>query len=239
MKSAKIFKINLFEFFSVALIFLIAVFLFHETKIDEILIRPFYSSESASWPFQNAFLFQNVLHKGGEKLDVLIVISFISILFTKKIRSDRGLQILFYHGLLSALLCMAIVTVLKSSNPILCPWDTGAFGGLHGFVSLFSFFDRNLPVSHCFPAGHSSGGFAWISFYFSGQLVYGERRARYLAPGLILGCIFGITQQMRGAHFISHDFATFVICWIVSGLTAIGFEYLFKKKTPKMDSQVL
>jgi membrane-associated PAP2 superfamily phosphatase len=28
--------------------------------------------------------------------------------------------------------------------------------------------------------------------------------------------VFGIGQQLRGAHFLSHDVATALICWLLS-----------------------
>jgi membrane-associated PAP2 superfamily phosphatase len=33
---------------------------------------------------------------------------------------------------------------------------------------------------------------------------------------LSVGLIFGISQQLRGAHFISHDLWTLAICWFFS-----------------------
>ncbi len=41
--------------------------------------------------------------------------------------------------------------------------------------------------------------------------------------GLVAGLIFGISQQLRGAHFLSHDLWSLTICWLV----ALGFFYLF------------
>ena len=37
-----------------------------------------------------------------------------------------------------------------------------------------------------------------------------------LAAGLMIGAIFGWTQQVRGAHFLSHDLWTLLICWVVA-----------------------
>lgn len=44
-----------------------------------------------------------------------------------------------------------------------------------------------------------------------------------LMIGLVAGLIFGISQQLRGAHFLSHDLWSLTICWLV----ALGFFYLF------------
>jgi len=33
--------------------------------------------------------------------------------------------------------------------------------------------------------------------------------------GMALGLIYGIAQQLRGAHFLSHDLSTLAVCWFV------------------------
>lgn len=49
-----------------------------------------------------------------------------------------------------------------------------------------------------------------------------------LAVGVSLGVLFGATQQLRGAHFLSHDLWTAVICWAC----ALGGYLLFQGKDP-------
>jgi len=34
--------------------------------------------------------------------------------------------------------------------------------------------------------------------------------------GLLAGTVFGLAQQLRGAHFISHDVASLAVCWGVA-----------------------
>ena len=46
--------------------------------------------------------------------------------------------------------------------------------------------------------------------------VPGESRAGGLAVGLLAGGVFGFSQQLRGAHFLSHDLWTLATCWAVS-----------------------
>jgi membrane-associated PAP2 superfamily phosphatase len=68
----------------------------------------------------------------------------------------------------------------------------------------------------CFPAGHSSAGFAWVSLYFFALLARPAWRWRGLAVGLVAGGVFGLAQQLRGAHFLSHDLWTLATCWALS-----------------------
>ena len=36
------------------------------------------------------------------------------------------------------------------------------------------------------------------------------------AVGLAAGAVFGLAQQLRGAHFLSHDIASLAVCWAVA-----------------------
>jgi membrane-associated PAP2 superfamily phosphatase len=70
-----------------------------------------------------------------------------------------------------------------------------------------------MGSAQCFPAGHASGGYAWLALYFFLLAVKPQWRGWGLAVGLGAGLVFGISQQLRGAHFISHDLAAIAICW--------------------------
>ncbi len=37
-----------------------------------------------------------------------------------------------------------------------------------------------------------------------------------LGIGLLAGTVFGVAQQLRGAHFLSHDVASLIVCWAVA-----------------------
>jgi membrane-associated PAP2 superfamily phosphatase len=37
-----------------------------------------------------------------------------------------------------------------------------------------------------------------------------------LGFALGLGGVFGLAQQLRGAHFLSHDVWTLMICWLIA-----------------------
>jgi hypothetical protein len=42
-----------------------------------------------------------------------------------------------------------------------------------------------------------------------------------LASVLLLGLVFGIGQQLRGAHFVSHDVWTLGLCWFIATTLAL------------------
>lgn len=74
-------------------------------------------------------------------------------------------------------------------------------------------------------------------------LASSKSHQRWLALGTVLvsGLLFGVVQQLRGAHFISHDLWTLVICWFVAAFyyplmlvpkdALIGSGYLMKGST--------
>jgi hypothetical protein len=133
-------------------------------------------------------------------------------------------------------LTVGIVGLLKAVTNIDCPWDLTAFGGRHPYLDLFSARPDDLPRARCFPAAHASSGYAFMALYF---LAYERSRklARFgLAAGLLLGLIFGVAQQSRGAHFISHDLWSALFGWMIP-LTLYAFAFdqrLYARLEPRL-----
>jgi membrane-associated PAP2 superfamily phosphatase len=89
---------------------------------------------------------------------------------------------------------------------------------------LFATRPVDLRHAQCFPAAHASSGYSLMALYF----VAYERSRKLaivgLAVGLLLGLVFGIAQQARGAHFVSHDLWSAFLAWILS-LTLYAFAF--------------
>jgi len=82
----------------------------------------------------------------------------------------------------------------------------------------------------CFPAAHASAGYAWVCAYFAARSL-GVSWAKWLLVGaLALGFLFGFGQQLRGAHFISHDLWTLAICWFTA---LVGYRFLLMPKASR------
>lgn len=79
---------------------------------------------------------------------------------------------------------------------------------------------------HCFPAGHASAGFSFVSGWFAFRRA-GQRRlaGRWLGAALAAGLLLGLAQQARGAHFMSHTLWSAWLCWAV----AWGLDGLFNR----------
>lgn len=109
-----------------------------------------------------------------------------------------------------------VVSLLKGFSATSCPWDLAGFGGVAHYVPHWVLGVPDGGPGHCFPAGHASSGFAFLG----GYLVFRGRDSRvariWLAAALVAGFLLGITQQLRGAHFMSHTLWTAWICWSVA-----------------------
>ena len=109
-----------------------------------------------------------------------------------------------------AMLCTAVVGILKSQSSHACPWSmTQPLP--HGFLWIF-----NVKNGHCFPGGHASTGFAFMTGYFVYRLTQPKRAYFFLFSGFILGFAMGWAQMMRGAHFLSHNLWTAWIVWCIN-----------------------
>lgn len=182
--------------------------------LDEWLIRPFYDANSQSWPYQSVWFIAGFLHKGGRDFIALIggglVLTLIGSFFYRPLSKYRRDLVYLVLGMASGIL---IVALLKNSTHIYSPSKLLQYGGELPHIRIFDSVAPDLPIGHAFPAGHASGAFALISFYFLLAL-YGSKW-RYPALGfcLSLGFIFGLAQQARGKHFFSHDLFSLAICW--------------------------
>jgi membrane-associated PAP2 superfamily phosphatase len=107
------------------------------------------------------------------------------------------------------------VSALKAISVSSCPWDLEAFGGLARYTSHWSS-QPDGGSGHCFPAGHASTGFAFVGGYFAYRRTAPETGRWWLYGALAAGLSFGLVQQLRGAHFMSHVLWTGFVCWTVA-----------------------
>ena len=117
---------------------------------------------------------------------------------------------------LSALAAVLAVSLMKSRSQTSCPWDLQVFGGTAQYVSHWAIGVADGGPGGCFPAGHASAAFAWFGGYFVFRRASPVTARRWLSVVLVMGSVFGIVQQMRGAHYMSHTLWTAWICWTVT-----------------------
>ena len=130
---------------------------------------------------------------------------------------------------------MVIVNILKHTTHMDCPDHLLQFGGQYHYVSLFEFRPKGWDYGGvCFPAGHASGAYAWISLFFF-SLLQGKRRYSFLIVPFLIGLVFDWSQQLRGEHFFSHGLFDLLIVWTVSNV----YYSWFKKKQSQTTEQHL
>lgn len=197
------------------ILFVALIFYLEFTQFDVWLASHFYNAELKQWPYRDHWLTQAVIHKGGRFLVYAIGIGMLLFCMSawraKSSFYEYRKQLVFL--VLASLLGPLIVTYLKSHTHIYCPWDLKIFGGSKPHITLFDTVPSRLGVGHCFPSGHSGLGFTFVSLYFYFLLVKPEYKYYGLSTGLLIGFIFGVDQEIRGAHFLSHDVFSLAICW--------------------------
>jgi membrane-associated PAP2 superfamily phosphatase len=184
---------------------------------DQWLADQLYRLEGQQWALQNAWVTTHLIHQAGKWTSSAAALVAIMLCFHAW-RSERAAvwRWPLLYLVLAVALGTGVVSLLKSLTNMDCPWDLARYGGSREFIGLFATRPAGMPRGVCFPGGHSSAGFAWVSLYFVALMMRPAWRWRGLAVGLLAGGLFGVSQQLRGAHFLSHDLWTLATCWAVS-----------------------
>lgn len=184
---------------------------------DEWIADRLYAWEGGRWALMHSFLTEHLVHVAGKRLSVLAWLAVaVAAGVTRLLPRYRAWSRPLLYLALAVLLSTGLVSALKSLIHMDCPWDLTRYGGARPFIGLFETRPTNYPKALCFPAGHASAGYAWIALYFFFAATRPAWRWNGLAIGLLAGLVFGISQQLRGAHFASHDLWTLTLCWVVA-----------------------
>lgn len=184
--------------------------------LDKIIADSLYGLEGDAWTLRQHWFVEGVLHKGGRALSIilfLICLCGFGVSFFKD--ALRPYRLSLGYLLLTVAVSTLLVGFLKKHSGVSCPWEFSIYGGSLDYLPVF----KQLTVhngSGCFPAGHVSAAYAWLGLFYV-MLSY---KPHWRFPALLLvivcGLSFGIAQQLRGAHFISHDLWTLAICWFIA-----------------------
>jgi len=182
--------------------------------LDLWLAHHFYDSASHQWPLRTLFVTQTLLHDDAQAMIKLMGAVILTLFLICRISEPLfNYRKPLTYLLLASFTGPVIIEIIKNSSHIQTPWSLSEFGGDMPYIRMFDSASQVLPVGHAFPGGHSSAGFAFFSLYF--LLYFYAPAYRYL--GLIiplsLGLLFAANQEIRGAHFISHDLMSMFICW--------------------------
>jgi membrane-associated PAP2 superfamily phosphatase len=202
---------------------------------DRWLADHLYALEGGRWALRHSFLLTGVLHAGGKALSALAWLGVCAM--TQRSAFDARWKPLRRPSL-TLLLSIAVSTLLVSSlkhvTRMDCPWDASIYGGAHPYFTLLQARPAGIRPSGCFPAGQASAGYAWVALYFFFVSVRPAWRRGGLAIGVGAGLALGIAQQLRGAHYLSHDLWTLAICWFI----ALGMHRLSLRRVPQVAAPI-
>ena len=182
---------------------------------------------ASGFPLESHWLWRGLLHDDMHWPPWLLELALLAAVFRpfgtlKQLALARRLQLA-----LGTLVALLVISILKLHSHTSCPWDLREFGGVATHVSHWAWGMLDGGTGGCFPAGHASAGFAFLGGFFVFRQVLPRTAARWLAGALVVGLIFGLAQQVRGAHYMSHTLWTAWLCWstaavldaVVSGWT--------------------
>lgn len=182
--------------------------------LDLRLADALYAWQGHHWALKDAFTTEVVIHRIGRTLSLAgWCAAACAWAWCVRQPQVRAWRTPLAYLVLAVLLSTLLVAWVKAWSNMDCPWDLARYGGIRPFISLFDIRPLGLERGRCFPAAHAGAGYAWVALYYFLCVVRPAWRFRGLALGLGTGVLFGVSQQLRGAHFLSHDLWTLVICW--------------------------
>ena len=207
----------------------------YQSRLDMWLAHQIYDLEGGhggGFPLTHNYWLYNVMHEDARYLVKRIFFITLGLAiagsFIERLKPARSA---LWYIVLAALLSTSLISWLKGVTKLPCPQDLVAFGGQQEWISFWKALSPQLPAGHCYPAGHASSGYGWLCLAF--VFPYGSRAFRYaIIPGAAAGLLFGMVQQFRGEHFLSHDLMTIDVCWTVSGIIYLALRQLLGRKVP-------
>jgi membrane-associated PAP2 superfamily phosphatase len=199
-------------------LFVLLAGIFAMTPLDVTIARAaFFDSAHAHWIGADSWIVNGLLHTGGRwAIRGLVALALAFWIATYVERDWRALRRPTAFFIVATILSIGVVGLLKTLTNVDCPWDLVPFGGRFPFVELFADRPDTLRLGRCFPAAHASSGYALLALYFTFRERYAGLAKIGLAVGLATGLTFGLAQQARGAHFVSHDLWSAFLVWTVT-----------------------
>jgi len=191
----------------VALVLLIA---WDSTDFDMVLAAPLGTPHG--FPLRNNWFLVKIAREGARRAAWLPALWLIAGIWWPTGVLRRLTQRQRIEWVMLLLLALAAVSAVKQHSPTSCPWDLAQFGGSARWISHWALTPDGGP-GRCLPGGHASAGFAYFSGYFVLRRSEPKAARWCLVAALAAGLLFGVTQQLRGAHFMSHTFWAAWLCW--------------------------
>ena len=194
---------------------LLLLLIWDYSSLDMVMAHWFGSA--SGFALESHWLWRNLLHDDVRLwpwvLELYLLVGmFLPLGSLKSLPMARRVQLA-----LTTLAALLTVSTIKLYSHTSCPWDLQDFGGVATHVSHWAWGLRDGGTGGCFPAGHASAGFAFMGGFFAFRHALPRTARRWLAGAMLTGLVFGLAQQVRGAHYMSHTFWTAWLCWTVAG----------------------
>ncbi|SEI68588.1 Membrane-associated enzyme, PAP2 (acid phosphatase) superfamily [Allopseudospirillum japonicum] len=190
--------------------------------IDEALAHYFFDQTTGVWPWRHAWLTSELLHQDARYFFMTVygLLIMMAAYYYYKHPQHPNRNIMNYL-LITLVTSLVSVSLLKKVTHLPCPWDVATFGGRWPETpAWWQMFSQQYPKGYCFPAGHASSGWASLGLYFIAPYYSKKIRWCFYLSVPFVSLILGFAQQMRGAHFLSHDLATCALCYAIAAITA-------------------
>ena len=193
---------------------LLLLLIWDASGLDLVMARWFGSA--SGFALESHWLWRKLLHDDARLwpwvLELYLLVGmFVPLGSLKRLPMARRVQLA-----LTTLAALLTVSTIKLYSHTSCPWDLQEFGGVATHVSHWALGLRDGGTGGCFPAGHASAGFAFVGGFFAFRHVLPDTARRWLAGAMLVGLVFGLAQQVRGAHYMSHTLWTAWLCWTVA-----------------------
>ena len=189
--------------------------------------------DNSGFPLREHWWMVKVMHEGTRTLGWVFLLALLLGIW-RPWGALRSLSSADRIGVFFCVLCALLsVTLIKGFSQTSCPWDLQLFGGAAPYVSHWNIWQRDGGGGHCFPAGHASTGFAFMAAFFGLKQARSNAAFTWLLSAMVVGFVLGISQQIRGAHFMSHTLWTAWLCWTVGWVSDGLFQRFFKPQPPQ------
>lgn len=200
-----------------ALLATAALLALERTPVDSAVSDWYFDPVARVFPLRYNAAFEIVMHHWAKYVVVMIALAVIvTLLLSFVIAELRRRRRLLLFLSLALTLAPAAVGLLKAGSLRHCPYDLAEYGGYAVRLALLDHAPPGQIAGRCFPGGHASAGFSLLAFYFVGLELGSRCVARAgLWGGLAAGMLFGMARVAQGAHFLSHNLWSALVCWLV------------------------
>lgn len=207
------------------------------TGVDRWVSDRFYEPATRQFPLRYDWFMETVLHHWAKYVLVLVAFSGLAgyfLSFTLEALQPARREMLFVF--LAILFGSLTIGILKAVTNKHCPYDMEIYGGFAPYSGLLDLTPPDMQRGRCWPGGHASGGFGLMSFYLLWYRTRPRLAQAALAVGFAYGFVLGFGRVAQGAHFVSHNLWSAVICWLVALLL---YEIMLRRRRTENGSPAL